>query len=319
MDSPLISIVICTYNRAGLLAGALEAVCAQTLDASRFEILVVDNNSSDETQTVVAVAARGRAALKYVFEPRQGLACARNRGYQAACGEYVAYLDDDCKVPPEWLATAAQVIACVKPDAFGGPYFAYYDSQKPEWFRDEYGSHVQGETARLLSDQEYLDGANLFVRRELLTDLGGFSPEFGMCGGDLGYGEEVRFQRRLRDRRPGVCIYYEPRLYVHHLVPARKMTLGWKLRQMFTIGRDWHRLIDDGKQSHLTGCTLLREASRTLRTFCTDVMRGIFRRDRERYRFIQNYLYERAFINIQRLGQLHEQFVGRFVTRRGRT
>jgi glycosyltransferase involved in cell wall biosynthesis len=319
MSDPLFTVVICTYNRAKLLAGALETVCAQTLEASRYEVLVVDNNSTDETATVVAEAGRGDTVVRYVFEPRQGLSFARNCGYRAARGEYVAYLDDDCKVPPGWLATAEQVIASARHAIFGGPYFAFYDTAKPKWFRDEYGSHVQGEISRALTDQEYLDGANMFIRRALLRDQGGFSPEFGMTGRGLGYGEEVRFQRRLREMHPDVSIYYEPRLYVYHLVSPQKMTLGWKLRQMFVIGRDWHRVIHDGTQSFMTGRDLLLEAVRTLKAFCVDVVRGIFRRDRERYQFLQNYLYEHAFVSIHQLGQLHEQFVGRMAARKGRT
>lgn len=319
MNHPLVSVVICTYNRARLLARVLETVCAQTLESARYEVLVVDNNSTDETAAVVAGAASGRVDVRYVFEPRQGLSFARNCGYEAASGEYVAYLDDDCKVPPGWLATAEQVIAGVSPPVFGGPYFAYYDSDKPKWFRDEYGSHVQGEAPRILKDQEYLDGANLFVRRSLLPDLGGFSPEFGMNGNGLGYGEEVRFQRRLRDTYPDACVYYEPRLYVYHLVPPKKMTLRWRVRQMFVIGGDWHRVIHDGRQCLTSRGDLILEAGRTLRTFCVDIVRGVFKRDRQRYRFLQNYLYEHAFVSIQRMGELHQQFVGRFAARKGRT
>lgn len=319
MSRPLFTVVICTFNRAGLLAGALQTVCAQTMESDRYEVLVVDNNSTDETAVVVKEAEGLHTFVRYIFEPRQGLSFARNRGYQAAEGEYVAYLDDDCKVPPEWLATAEQVIARVSPAVFGGPYFAYYDSGKPKWFRDEYGSHVQGESSRMLERDEYLDGANMFARRSLLEELGGFSPEFGMAGHSLGYGEEVRLQRRMRELRPGISIYYEPQLYVYHLVARRKMTLGWKLHQMFVIGRDWHRVVHDGTQGLMTGRDLLRETARTVKSFCVDVVRGIFRRDRRRYRFLRNYLYEHTFVSVHRLGQLHEQFVGRFASRRGRT
>jgi len=318
MTDPLISVIVCTYNRAGLLANVLRTVCAQTLESHRYEILVVDNNSTDDTAKIVKGWKGGQALVRYVFEPKQGLSFARNCGYEAARGEYVAYLDDDCKVPSAWLATAVRVIDEGNRLIFGGPYLAYYDSVKPKWFRDEYGSHVQGDVGRALTDQEYLDGANMFVCRRLLRELGGFSPQFGMAGSGLGYGEEVRFQRFLRQSYPGLAIRYEPDLYVHHLVSRRKMTLGWKLHQMFISGRYWHRLIHEGVQDLATGKAVLWEAGRTFKTFCVDVVRGVFRRDRRQYRFLQNYLYEHSFVSVHRLGQLHEQFVGLMTARRGR-
>ncbi|SLM46415.1 conserved protein of unknown function [Nitrospira japonica] len=318
MTDPLITVVICTYNRAGLLAGALQTVCAQTLEGSRYEILVVDNNSTDDTAQVVGQWQHGPATVRYVFESKQGLSFARNRGYEEARGEYVAYLDDDCKVTAGWLATAVRVIEKEKALIFGGPYFAFYDTEKPKWFRDEYGSHVQGDVSRALTDQEYLDGANMFINRRLLQGLGGFNPRFGMAGNDLGYGEEVRFQRHAREHRAGLAIRYEPELYVHHLVSRKKMTLRWKLHQMFVMGHAWHRLIHEGVRDLATVTDVLKEAVRTIRALCLDVVRGVLRRDRSRYRFLQNYLYEHSFVSVHRLGQLHEQFIGLMAARRGR-
>ena len=102
-SSPLISVVVCTFNRADLLETSLEALDEQILESSEYEVIVVDNNSTDNTLNVVEELCNRLTSLRYCFEPNQGLSHARNRGWREAMGEYVAYIDDDCKVPGQWL------------------------------------------------------------------------------------------------------------------------------------------------------------------------------------------------------------------------
>ena len=106
----LFSVVICTYNRASLLPTALQTVCEQALDCTEYEVLVVDNNSTDETRFVTESFMQRYSNVRYCFEPQQGLSYARNRGWREARGKYVAYTDDECKVPPQWLTVAKEVI-----------------------------------------------------------------------------------------------------------------------------------------------------------------------------------------------------------------
>lgn len=185
----LFSVVVCTYNRADLLVDALETLGQQDFDPSLYEIIVVDNNSQDHTRQVTAEFSQRHPPIRYCFEPNQGISHARNRGWQEARGKYVAYIDDECRVPPQWLAIAQEVIQQVAPGVFGGPYFACYPSAKPAWFKDEYGSHSKGKTARLLNSDEYLSEANLFCDRLLLKAVGGFDPNFGHRGKALATGK----------------------------------------------------------------------------------------------------------------------------------
>ncbi len=308
MNHPLVSVVICTYNRAALLTNLLENLSAQSVNASTYEIIIVDNNSADRTRDVVQTFSARHGNVYYGFEACQGLSWARNRGYQSARGEYVAYLDDDCKVPTQWLAVANEVIKRIAPGIFGGPYYAFYDSLKPDWYLDRYGSHVQGDQARRLMQDEYLDGANLFVRRTLIQALGGFNHKLGMVGDELGYGEETALQQLLRTVRPEEAIYYEPRLFVYHLVSAEKMTLRWSARRFFVAGRYWQRLLNARGGVDWGIRHSLRETIHTLRAFCADIVRGVFARDRRRFQYVQNYLYEQAFVNLRHLGELYEHF-----------
>ncbi len=136
---PLISVVVCTYNRVNLLADALHTLCHQTLDRSEYEVMVVDNNSSDNTREMVDEFCRRFSHVRYCFEPKQGLSYARNRGWREARGEYVAYVDDDARAGENWLKTALVLIANTKPAplCLGGPILPFYSTTKPIWFKGE--------------------------------------------------------------------------------------------------------------------------------------------------------------------------------------
>ncbi len=99
-----LSIILCTYNRAGILGRALDALIGQTLTSHRFEIIVVDNNSSDRTRDVVSRRSARHPHIRYVFESRQGLPIARNSGVLAAHAPLIAFTDDDVEVQADWAA-----------------------------------------------------------------------------------------------------------------------------------------------------------------------------------------------------------------------
>lgn len=302
-SAPLISVVVCTYNRAALLAQALETLGAQSLDPALYEILVIDNNSTDDTRaTVERFAPRAR----HVLETAQGLSHARNRGWREARGTYVAYTDDDCKLLPGWLATARRVIEQRAPAAFGGPYFAFYMTPKPAWFKDSYASHDQGDEARALGPGEYLDGGNVFVRRDVLDALGGFDPGLGMAGKRVAYGEETDLINRLRAADPDALVWYDPALYVLHLVKPQFMSLRWLVRQRFAGGRDWYRLSHGAapaSKSRRAVLQTLRQLGYHGVQFGLDLARGVLRRDRTAYPTFQNYLYERGFRRVFQMGE----------------
>lgn len=160
-----LSVVVCTYNRAAMLSGALESLAQQTLDKGFYEIIVVDNNSTDNTRVLAEALSQRYPNVRYCLEPQQDLSNARNRGWRLARGEYVAYTDDDCKTPEEWREVACDVIERVWPAVLGGSYLAFYNTPKPRWFKDSYGSHEEGSGARVLGKNEYLCGGNIYIRR----------------------------------------------------------------------------------------------------------------------------------------------------------
>lgn len=304
---PRISVVVCTYNRADLLANVLQTLCEQTIDISEYEVIIVDNNSTDNTRAVAEDFCRRYPHVRYCLETQQGLSHARNRGWQEARGEYVGYIDDDGKAPPEWLVVARDVINQIAPAAFGGSYFAFYNTPKPRWFRDEYGTHDLGAQAHVLDPNEYVSGGNLFFRRAVLEVLGGFDPALGMSGQRIAYGEETALLRRMRTEMPDQMIYYEPRLYVYHLVAARKMALSWIIRQRFASGRYSYMVLGEASSAVLSKRRLLKQMLHVLLLLSRGLLGGL-RRDQGRYPFIQNYWHEQAFRHLQTLGALYAQY-----------
>ena len=307
--SLLISAVICTFNRAELLKVALESVCQQSLERSLYEVIVVDNNSTDNTYEVVA-GFDHLGNVRYCTETRQGLSHARNSGWHLAQGEYVAYIDDDCRAPADWLEVASDVIGRLSPAVFGGPYSPFYITPRPAWFKDGYGSSHKGEEARPLAQNEYLSGGNVFFRRSLLEELDGFDARFGMYGDSLGYGEETVLQRRIRANRRDELIYYDPKLYVYHLVSPQKMSLRWIARQRFVDGRYSHLVLQRDRTTPTSRAQVLRAMVRTAFDFSLDMARSMFKHDPARYPYVQNYLCEHAFVHLRELGQLYERLKG---------
>lgn len=119
-STPLITAVVCTYNRSNLLEELLQDLQAQTLPSNRSELLVVDNGSTDSTSEVVNTMTKSVSNLHYLQESKPGLAHARNRGWREAHGEYVAYIDDDARPPRDWLKAAERLIHEMDPEVFGG-------------------------------------------------------------------------------------------------------------------------------------------------------------------------------------------------------
>jgi glucosyl-dolichyl phosphate glucuronosyltransferase len=309
MSEPVISVVVATYNRVADLRVGLESLTKQR-QAGNYEIIVVDNNSTDATAAVVAEFHQRDPHIRYVFEPQPGASQARNRGWQEARGTYVAYLDDDCKVTPQWLSVAQDVVVQQAPAVFGGPYFAFYNTPKPRWFKDAYGTHSKGGVARALRADEYLSGGNMALRRDLLEQIGGFDPTFGPHGHVMAYGEETVLQQRIR-LLPNTTIYYEPRLFVFHRVATRKWNWRWIIRERFVKGRDVARFTPSKPQN---GLWLMIKAMLIIIMLFGDLVWSVFGRNRQRYPYTQNYIFERAVYNVTRLGNLYMRYQQRHGT-----
>jgi len=309
--SPLISVVICTYNRSDTFVDALKTICNQTLDTSFYEIIIVDNNSSDNTAHVAKDFCERFSTVSYCMESKQGLSHARNRGWQEAKGEYVAYIDDDCKIPEQFLAVAKSIIERISPVVFGGPGLAFYNSPKPYWYKDSYGSHMPFKEARILKEIEItkIYGMNMFFRRSALQASGGFDPKLGMIGDKLAYYEETAVLLHIAKTMPEEIFYYDPALYVYHLVQEERMSFRWFVKASISLGR--HSVLCNGSDmAPGTGrLVLLKHIISQSLLLLKHFVHSFLFRNRTVYIYYQNYIYERSFNHLRKIGELYEHFV----------
>lgn len=243
----IVSIIVCTFNRAGILPYCLDSLVDQTATPDQYEIIIVNNNSSDTTQEIADQYASRYCNTRVISEPRQGLSYARNRGWQEAESDWIAYIDDDAKAPSEYVSRVLDIIDKYDFDCFGGVYLPWYKYGKPEWFRDRYASNmgVQDYTGPLNSG--YASGGNLVIKRSLLEKLGGFNPGFGMNPGQIAYGEETALQMQLR--AAGFVIGFDPGLIVEHLVSREKLSPWWHVKSAYARSRDYTCFLDDSPYS----------------------------------------------------------------------
>jgi glycosyltransferase involved in cell wall biosynthesis len=309
-NAPLITVVICTYNRANLLTDALQTLCTQKLSTKYYEIIVVDNNSKDNTRAVAGQFCTRYPNVYYYMETQQGLSHARNRGWQVAKGQYVAYIDDDCKVPEQWLAVAKDIIERISPTVFGGPSYNFYNKPKPRWYKDSYGSNEPYKQPRILREKECVNiyGSNMVFRRAVLRTMGGFDPGLGMSGKKIAYGEETALLQLISTTMPSETIYYDPRLYVHHLVQEKRMSLFWTARQRFVQGIYIERLFHTASSVKFNLFQLLKREARLLFVFANDLILGTLKRDRTKYFHFENYLYEDVFNHLTKMGKQYGRY-----------
>lgn len=241
-----VTVLIATYNRASVLAGALEAVLAQrTPPELRWELLVVDNNSHDGTRAVVERYAREAAVpMRYLFEARQGKSYALNTGLGVALGTIVAFTDDDVLVPPDWIATALRVFDRWGADVAGGRILPKWETPPPPWLANNAQLRMRlalmaVETAQTL---EYpvrgpgrIWGANMVFRRSVFDQIGLFDVELGPSGTRPVNFEDVDLvERAVRSGRKAV---YDPELVVDHRIPPERMRTAYFRRWAFVTGR----------------------------------------------------------------------------------
>ncbi|MEZ4986619.1 MAG: glycosyltransferase family 2 protein [Saprospiraceae bacterium] len=137
-----LTIAICTYNRAELLKHALAALTRQTVSSDVFELLVIDNNSPDQTQACAQSFAENFTHFRVILETNQGLSYARNRAMHEASTDWILYLDDDAKAKEDLVEKTLDVIQKSDYQIFGGVFYPWYLYGKPHWYKDTYASNV---------------------------------------------------------------------------------------------------------------------------------------------------------------------------------
>jgi glycosyltransferase involved in cell wall biosynthesis len=215
--APKVTVAIPTYNRAAFLRQTLAGIAAQRFPREAFEVLVIDNNSTDDTRAVVAEFAGERPAPRHILETRQGLDFARNRAVAEARGEIIVFGDDDILVETDWLAQMTAPLLSDQPGRIGA---------------------VGGEVVPVFPDG----------LPRVFDQLGLFHTALDRAAGNYFSGGDSEMIRRVR--QAGLEVWFVPAAAVRHQMPASRTTFRYAARHAFDSARS--RVIDRAGQPGAT-------------------------------------------------------------------
>ena len=238
----MLTVIICTYNRAKYIGPLLESIAANDLDKQEYEILLVDNNCTDNTREIcdVFAAAHKDVNFRYEIETEQGLSAARNKGIKEAKGDLIVYVDDDALVDAhylrdyvEWFSTHPETKAC------GGPIEPLYETQEPDWMMPYTRALLTawmnyGDKVREYPKGCFPGGGNAAYRKEVFDKVGLFNTELGRKGDSLAGAEEKDIFDKMHAL--GMQILYLPTPVLHHIIPQRKLEKDYFDRVTLQIG-----------------------------------------------------------------------------------
>ena len=239
----MISIIICTYNREKYIRPLLESIAKNDYPTTDYEIVLVDNNCTDNTHGVCEqfAAAHKEVAFCYVIEPEQGLSAARNKGIKEAKGDIIIYVDDDALVDSDYIRQYAEHFATYPETmAAGGPIEPLYETKEPSWMSPytkalltawmNYGTQV-----REYPNGRYPGGGNAAYRKEVFEKVGLFNTELGRKGNLLLASEEKDIFDKMKAL--GMKVLYLPTPVLHHCIPQTKLEEDYFNRLTLQIGR----------------------------------------------------------------------------------
>ena len=237
-----LSLAIATYNRAEQLMTTLASVALQRASYHRWECIVVDNNSTDNTRERVEqfIASHPELNITYHFEPQQGLSHARNSAIERAKGNVIAFIDDDERIAEDFVGGYIELFENY-PDAIsaGGPIIAEYPEGRPRWMSHYTEQPIAnpmyfGERIRLFPSHRIPGGGNMAIRREALELVGKFNPLLGRNGKRLIGGEESDLFERLRAH--AMRCYYVPKAVMYHIIGSEKLNKDYFCRLAYNTG-----------------------------------------------------------------------------------
>ena len=236
-----LDVVVPTYNRSQLLSrtisSLLNAPVPEGLDVT---IIVVDNNSKDDTEQVVrALPQPADRRLTYVKETNQGLSHARNGGIRSGTGHIIGFIDDDEEIGEDWFRVVAREFADDSTDFIGGPYLANWAAPAPPWLPPGYHAVIGVIDPKPRSPfggsfTGNLMGGNAVIRRRVFDRVGLYSPKLGRSGKGLLTDEDAEMYRRLQ--AAGMHGMYTPDLVIYHHIPADRLTRKYHRRWCYWRG-----------------------------------------------------------------------------------
>lgn len=256
----LLSVIIPTRNRAERLADLLDSLAAQEPVAFDWEVLVIDNASTDDTASVTrSKADMLPIEIRYIMEPNPGLHQGRHRGAREARGKYLGYLDDDMILAPSWVQGVSLLVEG-KADAVVGRILPKWESDPPKWLLDLF----EGGTCGYLSildlgagiievDPSLVFGCNCFLPRDMVFKLGGFHPD-GMPPELIKYRGDGETGFFMKFKSKGLRSMYDPQAIAYHIVERQRLTIEYICNRSYSQGiSDSFTAIRKSHNERLTG------------------------------------------------------------------
>lgn len=243
----MLSVIIPSRDRGPILQRALGAMQEQSLQQDQFEVLVIDNGSSDDTAAITAAMKLQLPNVRYFLEPRPGLHVGRHRGLKEAAGDVLVFADDDIRATPNWLAAIAENFADPAVAMVGGNNYPDFLAPTPAWLERLWQQpNLGGQAISMLSvlslpagrrdiSPLLVWGCNFSIRRQVLLDAGGFHPdamppELIRFRGD----GETHVSNHVAAR--GLRCVFDSRASVYHAVPAERMTVEYFRKRAYNQG-----------------------------------------------------------------------------------
>ena len=252
----MITLIICTYNREKYIGPLLDSVAKNDYPTTDYEIVLVDNNCTDNTRGVCEqfATAHPEITLRYVVETEQGLSAARNKGIKEAKGDIIIYVDDDALVDADYIRIYAEHFAAHSETmAAGGPIEPLYETEEPKWMSPYTKALLTawmnyGDKVREYPNGRYPGGGNAAYRKVVFDKVGLFNTELGRKGSALLASEEKDIFDKMHVL--GMQVLYLPTPILHHIIPQTKLEGDSFNRLTLQIGRSERmrtRAISKGK------------------------------------------------------------------------
>ena len=236
-----ISVIICTYNRANSLADTLLCLTKQSYEAVNWELIIVDNNSNDNTKEIISQYSKKLPNLTYKFEPQQGLSYARNLGINSAHGSIIVFTDDDVLPEIDWLEQIQNNMEKYNCDACGGYIAPKWETPPPSWLTEIFYGFLAIKTdtngpRQLSIDDELPFGANMAFRKLMFSKYGFFDTQKGRKGNILAGGEDIEMFERII--HANCSVYYFPSIKVTHKVETFRIKKNYFRRWRFQCSKN---------------------------------------------------------------------------------
>lgn len=222
---PFVTVAICTWNRAAMLDRVLAHLRSLRVPAgTEWEVLVVNNNSTDDTDAVIAKHV-GKLPIRRAFEPQPGISIARNRAVRESRGEIVLWTDDDAFPDPDWIAKTLEAFERFEADLVFGKVVPDWETDQPSWFSAKFRGmfaliDLGGEPRAVTEPHVVGFNVNMAFRKSLIEKIGPYRSDIG--SGRMAGGEDIDLFKRAH--RHGVAIAYQPEAVVRHFIPALRCT-----------------------------------------------------------------------------------------------